>query len=161
MRPVTEPAITLAIDPGGITGVAWCAGDDPTVAGASVGGEVPGGRFGFYDWFGAFVERGYPFKAIICEDFLVTAKTAQLTQQPDAMRVIGYLEAWTHQHGVPFVLQTPSTAKSFATNPKLRHFGWYTSSAGGHSNDAFRHLLTYLAVRDRNPHVLDHLKALA
>ena len=161
MRTVrADTHITLAVDPGGITGVAWAAGDDPLVQGAVISGEVPGGRFGFYDWFEAFVERGYPLRAVVCEDFIVTAKTARLTQQPDAMRIIGYLEAWTRRHGVPFVLQTPSTAKTFATNTKLRHFGWYQPTSGGHNNDAVRHLLTYLAVRDRHPGVLEHLKGL-
>jgi hypothetical protein len=148
MRP-DEPGMILAVDPGGVTGIAWAI---ETPAGWQVdGGEVPGGRFGFYDFFDHAVEAGRNIKAIVCEDFIVTAATAKKTQQPDAMRVIGYLEAWARKHGVRLKLQTPSQAKSFSTNAKLKHFGWYQSSTGGHRNDAMRHLLRYLAIEVQDP----------
>lgn len=141
----------LAVDPGGVTGVAWW------IDGQFSSWEVNGGRFGFYDAFEAMLER-VDFTHIVCEDFIVTAKTARMTQQPDAMRVIGFLEAWTRKHGVHFTLQTPSTAKQFGTDAKLKHFGYFDSTSGGHKNDAARHLLTYLMLRLSEPNTLQHLK---
>ncbi len=59
---------------------------------------------------------------------------------------------------MPLTLQTPATGKGFGTDAKLKHLGWYNPTQGGHSNDAARHLLTYLAVRKQDPRIVAALK---
>lgn len=152
----TEPSkhtFLLAVDPGGNTGLAWLLDRE-------FGSDVrANGRFGFHEWFLSAVSRIATPQAVICEEFIVTSATARKTQQPDALRIIGWLELWCHQHGVPFVLQTPSQAKGFGTDAKLKHFGWYRTGSGGHDNDAARHLLTYLAVNLRDPATIETLRS--
>lgn len=146
-----KDGFVLAVDPGGHTGVAWLAGEQ------FGSGVIDGGRFEFHRWFTNVVNTiGSPI-AIVCENFIVTASTARKTAQPDPYLIIGWLELWSHQHGVPFTLQTPSTGKGFGTDAKLKHMGWWRTGNGGHDNDAARHLLTYLA-RERNPYIEARLK---
>ena len=54
--------------------------------------------------------------------------------QADAHWAIGInttLAFWCQKHGVPLTQQTPATAKSFATDAKLRRIGWYKPTKGG------------------------------
>lgn len=147
-----EHSFVLAVDPGGNTGLAWLLDRE-------FGSQVVGnGRFGFHKWFvGAVADIATP-AVVICEDFIITSATARKTAQPDPYRIIGWLELWCHQHGVPFVLQTPSQAKGFGTDAKINFMGWYRIGNGGHDNDAARHLLTYLAVKAKDTPTLDKLR---
>jgi len=147
-----EHTFVLAVDPGGNTGLAWLIDDE-------FGSQVAtGGRFGFHDWFTKAVAKVATPNVVICEDFIITSATARKTAQPDPHRIIGWLELWCYQHGVPFILQTPSQAKGFGTDAKLKFMGYYRAGNGGHDNDAARHLLTYCAVRGRQLSVLNRLK---
>lgn len=148
-----EHSFVLAVDPGGNTGVAWLLDRE---FGSDV---VTGGRFGFHWWFTKSVADVATPLVVVCEDFIITSATARKTAQPDPYRIIGWLELWCHQHGVTFVLQTPSQAKGFGTDAKLKHFGWYSTGKGGHDVDAARHLLTYLAVNVKDPATIDKLRS--
>lgn len=79
---------------------------------------------------------------IICEDFIYTSNTATKTRQTWSTEGVGVLRFLCQRYDQEFVLQTPSGAKSFATNDKLRKLGWYTAGQD-HANDAARHLLVY------------------
>lgn len=120
----------LAVDPGGTTG--WAYWKD---------GEFTSGEES--DWLYWLCEGGSPFEDIVhhlvIEKYTITAKTAKLSQQTDALRCTGALEchawAFTQVHW-----QTPAEAKSFSTDFKLKRIGWYRPGKG-HANDAARHLL--------------------
>jgi hypothetical protein len=152
MRSEQPTEYILAVDPGLATGLAWRY---EGVFGSSV---VPGGRFGLFDEFTHTINQTATPTEIVCEDFIITAATARKSAQPDPYRIIGWLELWAYQHGIPFFLQSPSTGKGFGTDAKLKHMGWYTTGNGGHDVDAARHLLTYLATR-RDPAVLEKLRS--
>lgn len=152
MRQVSnDPEFILAIDPGGHTGLAWRYDG---VFGCDV---VDGGRFGFHNWFIQSIDKVATPTQVVIEDFIITSATARKTAQPDPYRIIGWVELWCHQHGVPFETQTPATGKGFGTDAKLKHLGWYSTGKGGHDMDAARHLLTFLA-RTRDETILDQLR---
>ncbi len=133
-----SPLRVLAVDPGGTTGMAWW-GYRP--AGESVSFTEEPDRFHLYDR----VRVARP-DVIICENFV--PRSGALTFQPEALRIIGYLEGWAQENGVEFVLQTPAQAKSFATQAKLKAVGWWPKGLG-HAQDAARHLLVYLCTNPR------------
>lgn len=83
--------------------------------------------------------------AYVLESFTITARTAQLTQAPWSLEIIGVARYIALEHGRDLVLQKPADAKRFATNPRLKALGWWHKGGGGHANDAARHLLLYVA----------------
>jgi len=136
----------IAIDPGLVTGFAVLA--DPHGEAIFSSFEQEGGRFGAAAAYGNVVSIFRP-ELLVVEDFIISNATARKTAQPDPYRAIGWLETNAHLTGVPFKLQTPSLAKGFGTNEKLKALGWYKVSKGGHANDAARHLL--VATREFEP----------
>lgn len=134
----------LSIDPGKTTGYAIWQGwsDSPFYS-----GQVED-RFAFESTFRAFIApytsnptRGL---SVVMEDFIISAQTVKKSRQDDPLRIIGYVEGLCHEHLIPFKLQTPSEAKQFATDEKLKALRWYYATPGGHANDAARHLLRRL-----------------
>lgn len=129
----------LAVDPGGTTGVAMFRGHnrEPHFE------EVHDGHHGFVRWM---ADQWDEFEQIICESFI--PRPGARSMQYDALFIIGWLDGEALLRGVPFKLQSPAQAKSFATNDKLKAAGLYPVGKG-HAQDAARHLLTYLAPRDK------------
>lgn len=145
MRAVTElPSLVMAVDPGLITGVATY---NPAT-GLCVTDEVDGGALGFAAWFRA-VLGSITLTHVVVEDFIITQATLTNTRQYDPLYIIGWLGIECFHLGIPFTKQTPSNGKAFGTDDKLKHLGWYVRTPGGHRNDAARHLVTYLAKKDR------------
>jgi hypothetical protein len=130
--PMTE--FQLAVDPGGTTGLAWI------VEGVFDSGQLAGGRFAFTTYF-TWAKEMHP-SVIICEDFIISNATARKTPQPDPWRILGFLELWCDMTKTAFVSYTPSEAKGFGTDAKLKHLGWYKPGKP-HANDAARHLLYF------------------
>jgi hypothetical protein len=128
----------LAVDPGGTTGLAWI------VEGIFDSGQLTGGRKAFVQYFEWAMHMNPTL--VICEDFIISNQTAKKTPQPDPWRILGFLELWCELMHVDFRSYTPSEAKGFSTDAKLKHLGWYKPGKG-HANDAARHLL--LANKDR------------
>lgn len=139
----TNPLV-IAIDPGLTTGWALIDLED----GGLAAGETEG-RINFYRTFESLVGNGRPVE-VVAEKFTINTMTARKSPQPDALYILGAVEYLCDKLGIPFSLQTPAQAKSFATDEKLRALGWYSTTGEGHSNDARRHLLVYL-VRSRHP----------
>ncbi len=82
---------------------------------------------------------------VITESFLITVNTAKNTQAPWSLELIGVFRYLTKRYvGSDIVLQSPSSAKSFGTDDKLREMGFYRPGMR-HANDAARHLLLYVA----------------
>jgi hypothetical protein len=145
MREVSDKDVPayFAVDPGLATGVACYA----PAAGYYNAVEVLGGDIGFAN-FWRVVLHDYTVAGIVCESFHITPQTATKTRQYDALYIIGWLKLESQRLGIPFTLQTPAQGKSFGTDAKLKHMGWYVKTKDGHRNDASRHLLTFLSTRD-------------
>ena len=81
---------------------------------------------------------------IVCERFIINARTAKLTQSPWSLEQIGALRFMCKKFDIKFVLQNAADAKRFATDDKFSKLGWKRPQGDGHARDAQRHLLVYL-----------------
>ena len=129
----------LAVDPGGTTGWAVMETD----------GRVYAGQDDFERFTHVVVHLPVP-DVIVVERYVITPRTAKLSQQTTALEVIGFLRYWAWSHGAKFVMQTPADAKRFSTsggkpNGRLDKAGWTMRplADNDHANDALRHLLLY------------------
>lgn len=125
----------LAVDPGKTTG--WCLWDKDT-------GDLKFGeeqQFEFCSRAEALI-ADKSLDAVVCEAFIITVATAKKTQAPWSLEIIGLLRYLCEKYEVPFILQTPSDAKRFSTNEKLKSIGWYVRGQG-HATDSHRHLLLW------------------
>lgn len=141
MNEVSTNHAILAIDPGLVTGWACLVPE----TGQFVAQQTEG-RHEFYRQFEAAIAGGTTLE-VVAEKYTITARTAQLTAQYDALYILGMLDYLCEKVGISLTLQTPAQAKGFATDTKLKAVEWYTPTKGGHANDAARHLLTYVASR--------------
>ena len=122
----------LAVDPGGTTGWASLTPD-----GFEAGFDA--------DWLHfCQMVSDHPPDICVVEKFTITTQTAKLTRCYDPLYIIGTLLFFAKRDGFRIVFQTPSEAKTFSTNEKLKRINWYTTN--DHARDAARHLLLY-AVR--------------
>lgn len=138
MREVDGGPLIIAVDPGLVTGMAVF--HVPT--GALQATECEG-RHHFYEVLNQAIGSGYP-PEVVCESYVITARSAQVSAQYDALYIIGHLDAVCHRLGIPLTLQSPGQAKSFSSDSKLKRLGWWNPTPGGHANDALRHLLRYI-----------------
>lgn len=128
--------LIVAVDPGGGTGFATYE----TTSGEFYSGEEQG----FADACRE-VERLLELSSdteCVAESYIVTERTAHLTQQTEPLRLLGVTEWECIKHVVPFKLQQPSARKP-ATDSKLKVLGWYKKTKDMHANDASKHLLIY------------------
>ena len=129
-----EQRIIIAVDPGKMTGLANLA------LGEFNSGQVPLGEYLIN--IDRALEQGMR-PTLVCEDFIYTTETAKKTRQTWSTEGIGVLRFLAQKYDLSFNLQSPASAKRFATDDKLKAMGWYNPSKGGHANDAARHLLVY------------------
>lgn len=133
---MNEPLSVLGVDPGKITGL-FQAHRDGTLTRRQ------------YEWnsvvarMSSWMDTDTP-DVVVAERFIITSRTAKLSVQQTAIEVIGVMRYLCEQRNVPFVLQTKGNITKLATDEKLRTVGWYERGSG-HSNDAARHVLAYLA----------------
>lgn len=136
----------LGIDPGLATG--WglidCIDPDTPVVMESLELTVEE----FFDKIEETIKTYGSDLVIVVENFLITERTGKLTQQPFSLWLIGVCMYLGYKYDVEIVLQKPAE-KPFATNERLRVVGFWHVGAEGHANDAFRHLMIYLA--NKNP----------
>lgn len=133
----------IAIDPGGVTGIAVYSGGPVRLY------EWEGGFEGMCNWLQC--TSMWDVSAIVIESFTINAGTHKKDPVAiyDTLYIIGAVHFVARAKNIPVVMQSPQKAKSFGTDDKLRRLGWYNPSKGGHQNDAVRHLVTYLAsIRD-------------
>lgn len=125
----------VAVDPGGTTGIAvW----SPTF-GLTLTEHKPDAAV---DWLAnlSWGDR----KHFVVERYIITPATAKMSQQHDALEIIGALKYLARSHGHTLSLQTPAEAKAYSTDAKLKTVGWYKPGLP-HARDASRHLLLYLS----------------
>ena len=126
----------VAVDPGKMTGIAeldqeghfWSEEEPTWLAVEYLHDQLR--RFG-----------GSSVALLVCEAYVISARTLKATRQYEALESIGALRYLAGRADVPFKLVTPAASKRLATDDKLRHLGWYDPSRGGHKNDAARVLL--------------------
>lgn len=150
--------ITIAVDPGKVTGIAiWFHEHDPHVKPYL---EEIEGRIKALDWLSlALITYTNDEVEVVCEYFRITQTTGRLSQQYDALYIIGALEFLCHVHKVPFHTQE-TNVKVFASDRKLKELEWYKASKGGHQNDAARHLLWRLIVVHKDTGLTERLAAI-
>lgn len=137
MKPV------LALDPGKTTGIAFHNGDNLD--------------FGEYDFDATCDYIVNAIRMVDCdihvvsESFIITQHTARNTQAPWSLELIGVTRYITRKlTGNDITLQSPSSAKRFSSNDRLRHMNYWTPKKG-HANDAARHLLLFESTRGYIP----------
>lgn len=99
--------------------------------------------------------RDYDLRVVL-ERFTITAETGKKSQAPFSLELIGSLKYICRVNGAAKpVLQTPSDAKNFAPNPRLKALGLWHKGGHGHALDALRHAVLY-AVKNgyRSPKLL-------
>lgn len=125
----------LSVDPGKTTGyVVWSDGERSE-------GELDFEAFLNFAWDQLQSET---FDVVVCERYIINARTATLTQAPWSLEQIGALRFMCSKFNIQFVLQSASEAKKFSTDKRLNDLGWTKPRGAGHARDAQRHLLIYL-----------------
>jgi hypothetical protein len=138
----------LALDPGQTTGVAYRKPDADLCSHMSHDGLVcyncDGGALRGLQWPGEDImavleglHAVYGLTEIAIEDFISRPGAAVNLSAP---RVIGRIQAWAEVNDVPYVMQTPSAAKTVITKDRLRALGGWVRGQE-HARDALRHLL--------------------
>jgi hypothetical protein len=128
----------LAIDPGYGTG--WATYDTRT--GVFMSGEV----WTFKDGANKIHELALDpaLMEVVAENYIITARTAKLTQQTEALRLLGVLEDECIQKELGFTLQNPKKPKDNV----LKALGWYMKTKDNHANSAAYHLYVYVSNRN-------------
>lgn len=133
----------MAIDPGLVTGFALVDTEGPSVVYSA---EL--------DWQETGMKQGellmqHPDEIdIVLERFIITQQTAKNSQAPYSLELIGQTKWIAWRCGAPEpVMQSPTDAKNFSTNGKLKALGLWHKGGKGHAMDALRHALLFM-VRD-------------
>lgn len=124
--------IVLAVDPGKTTGWAWNEG------------EV---NEAFADTFLDLLDYWPTPHVVVCEQYDITKETLKKSRGERAWSIeqIGVLRQYARKGGAMFVLQRARDAKALVTDERLQALGLWHPTPGGHTNDALRHLVMYLA----------------
>jgi hypothetical protein len=141
------PPALMAIDPGGMTGMAvlftppgswggfWCS-------------EWP-----FHEFCRQFESVAVAYRdelAVFWERFQITARTHKLTPQPDAMHVIGVCRYLAAKHGCRVLPEARQATPSPGEQAQLRALGWWLP-ANNDAQSAAGHLLRYLVQSNELP----------
>lgn len=139
--------ILVAIDPGKATGFAIIDVTNPDFPYVVSAEELPTEAF-----YGRIEEvfLAYQFDSleVVIEDFKITKRTADLTDAPWSLNLIGVTQYFCWKYKRAFTLQLPAR-KPFASNERLRQVNFWHVGGEGHANDALRHAMIYIV--DNNP----------
>jgi hypothetical protein len=81
---------------------------------------------------------------IVVERFTINAETAKKSPSPWSLELIGSIKYICRINGMPVpTLQTPTDAKNFVPNSRLKALGLWHRGGGGHALDALRHAVLY------------------
>ena len=122
----------LALDPGITTGAAMHFGIDQITTQQTM---LP--HIHFYEW----LKQTDP-TVIVYETFLYQRRD-KVELYP--VEVIGVIKLFAEQRGIPLYGQSPSQAKGFMDDDKLKGMGLWKPGQK-HGMDALRHLMYYLVV---------------
>lgn len=141
---MTDMKYIMAIDPGKLTGVAvFTVTEDGTPV---LEGSAELHRDEFESWLEGWL-LGYSEIEVVAERYVIGD-----ADSPWSLRMLGVLSYLSRKggHGEP-VLQTPADAKSFCTNERLKHLGYWHVGGEGHANDAIRHGVLYMVKQQLIP----------
>jgi hypothetical protein len=143
--------VWLVVDPGKLTGFSWL---NDGIGRILVGGELE--HFEFLDYAERCIQAHWlppqpghaTFAGVVCESFRVNNTTARKISGGRlwATEQIGVLRQRCRTANISYVEQTPSDAKSFADDAKLKKMGWFKAQAvgeAGHRRDSARHALLF------------------
>lgn len=137
---MSKPYI-LALDPGGMSGLALVKRDGPEVV--RTGEEDYVGTIRFIQQ--VLIEYGPDQVDLVCEEFLITVETAKKTQQTDALELKGAMKTLALLYGGgPVVMQRPGDSMKTFNNKQLRAVNLWHVGGAGHAKEALRHVLLYL-----------------
>ena len=133
----------IAVDPGGTTGFVVLNQDMSVYYSDEIPEwyEVPRRVEEFF----THAEKYHtPAPVVVAESFHISAQTIKKTRQNAPIDILGALRYLNLKYtGTILKTQTPSEAKTFSTNDKLKKAGFWHKGGEGHANDAFRHALLY------------------
>ena len=127
------PIRAIGIDPGKATGLALYAEKEWSCTERDF--------LGTCTWLAGQVPLA---DVVVIERFTIGTNTGKMADVNWSLELIGVTRWLCMHYGKELVFQSPAEAKGFASNKRLKAVDLYVPSAGGHQNDAVRHLLTYL-----------------
>jgi len=135
--------VIIGIDPGLMTGMfTWVSTGDPE----QMAWHVASGDFAsdFWEVMGGARSIALPEDThVAIERYIITPKTAKLSQQTDALEVTGMAKAVSVLHGNVDVRQYVKANLKFASDDMLKAVGWYNPKLR-HANDAARQAFALL-----------------
>lgn len=131
----------LAIDPGWGTGWAWY----DTLTGEFESGEVTG----FIECCEqlAYLLADPQLLEVVAETFVIDDRTVKLTQQTEALRLLGVLEWECSKRDFGYTLHSAKDPKKPKAKRILKALGWWVKTKDDHANSAAYHLYCYLSNR--------------
>lgn len=148
---MTLPDVVVCVDPGKMSGIGLIYTNGPKYVDSI---EVRPEDFGptlakCLHEFCTPRPDGYVYSVkMVCESFTITPGTAKNTSAPWSLENIGIVKYLADVYGIGrdnVAFQSPSTAKSFCDNAKLRRLELWHRAGAGHANDALRHGVTWMA----------------
>jgi hypothetical protein len=137
----------VALDPGGTTGVALAI--DYEIEEVSQLQTTTGAE---YHELLHTIEYWWKPELIVCESFL---HRTTIGVDTTALEVIGCVKMYAWRESVELLFQTPSQAKAFWTNDKIKKIGLWRANQR-HAMDALRHALVWIT--DRNDRYIRSLR---
>lgn len=86
---------------------------------------------------------------IVMEDFFITTETGKKKDTRYSLELLGVGRYFATLYGKPFTLQSPSAAKNFVDNDRIRDLELWVKGGEGHHKDAMRHAILYLVQSKR------------
>lgn len=137
----TDNYVIVGVDPGNTTGVFAYFSDGVRNGWQHSREDVALNLNGdLWRWFEQYGSLGVH---IAIERYIITAQTAKLSQQPDALEVTGAVKALAQVHGVADVRQYMKANLKYASDSMLRSVGWAIPNMR-HANDAARQAFALL-----------------
>jgi hypothetical protein len=145
--------IILGVDPGATTGLVLIERDDAGYVTVLEAHQLP--VRDTMMWLRREIYEGLHLIGV--ERYIITARTAKLSRQTDALEIIGVVKAcilYTRTDDgvdIPLSMHSPADAKTVWNDERLKKHDLYRQ-APGHARDALRHAL--LAIERANHQVV-------
>lgn len=127
--------LVLAVDPGLVSGLAVIEREGPRLRYSA---ELK--WWDLQDTVNAFLHEAGPQQVnVVAERFIITKKTAENSQAPWSLEVIGMLKTWSRMYQQGAVeLYGAGDCKEMFPNDVLRRLGMWHKGGEGHARDAIR-----------------------
>lgn len=131
----------LGIDPGKLTGICLYCYENSTATRvwAQEVNEIDV-DFLIEDTISAYA----PNIVIINEKFFITQRTYKLPDCPWSLEKTGVIKYMCNKYNVKYHWQSPTDAKEFAPDSRLRELDEWYKGGDGHARDAIRHAITFM-----------------